>query len=140
MHQKFLIIGRICCILGLISGAIVVGAALLKQDLTGMIPAPIAYFMLFSVMAAVLFLLIGFALDLMSHLMRHDMSAVMWLFAFTIAFTVIQIVIGIINKQELNYTMMFYTAFVIAAGLRGFWYIIGIRGYEIEKYKNSKKF
>ena len=139
MHQKFLIVGRVCCVLGLISGLVVLVAALMKQDLTGMIPAPIAYFMLFSVMAAVLFLLIGFGLDLMTHLMRHDMSAVMWLFGFTIAFTVIQIVIGIINKQELNYTMMFYTAFVIAAGLRGFWYIIGIRGYEIEKYKNNKR-
>ena len=139
MHQKFLIVGRVCCVLGLISGLVVLVAALMQQDLTGMIPAPIAYFMLFSVMAAVLFLLIGFGLDLMTHLMRHDMSAVMWLFGFTIAFTVIQIVIGIINKQELNYTMMFYTAFVIAAGLRGFWYIIGIRGYEIEKYKNNKR-
>lgn len=140
MNRKFLIVGRVCCILGLISGLVVLIAALLKKDLTGIIPAPIAYFMLFSVMAAVLFLLIGFGFDLMTHLIRHDMSAVMWLFALTIAFTVIQIVIGIMNKQELNYTMMFYTAFVIAAGLRGFWYIIGIRGYEIEKYNNKRRF
>ena len=139
MHQKFLIVGRVCCVLGLISGLIVGIAALLKYDLTGMVPAPIAYIMLFSVMAAVLCLLIGFALDIMSHLMRHDMSAVMWLFAFTIVFTIVQIVYGIINKQELNYTMIFYTAFVMAAGLRGFWYIIGIRGYEIEKYMNRKR-
>ena len=140
MHQKFLIIGRVCCILGLISGSIVGVAALMKKDLTGMIPAPIAYLMLFSAMAGVLCLLIGFGLDLMTHLIRHDMSAVMWLFIFTIAFTVIQIIVAILNKQELNYTMMFYTGFVLAAGLRGFWYIIGIRGYEIEKYKNSRKF
>ena len=140
MNRKFLIVGRVCCILGLISGLVVLIAALLKKDLTGMIPAPIAYLMLFSVMAAVLFLLIGFGFDLMTHLIRHDMSAVMWLFALTIAFTVIQIVIGIMNKQELNYMMMFYTAFVIAAGLRGFWYIIGIRGYEIEKYNNKRRF
>ena len=140
MHQKFLFVGRISCVLGLISSLVVLVAALLKQDLTGMIPAPIAYFMLFSVMIAVLFLLIGFALDLMTHLMRHDLSAVMWLFIFTIVITIIQIVFGIINKQELDYTMMLYTGFVIAAGLRGFWYIIGIRGYEIEKYKNSRRF
>lgn len=140
MHRKFLIVARICCVLGLISGLVVFGATLLKQDLTGMIPAPIAYLMLFSAMAGALCLLIGFGLDLMTHLIRHDMSAVMWLFVFTIVFTIIQIVFGIINKQELNYTMMFYTAFVISAGLRGFWYIIGIRGYEIEKYNNSRRF
>lgn len=140
MHRKFLIVGRVCCILGLISGLVVLIAALLKQDLTGMIPAPIAYLMLFSVMAAVLCLLIGFGFDLMTHLIRHDMSAVMWLFILTIAFTVIQIVAGIVNKQELNYTMIFYTSFVIAAGLRGFWYIIGIRGYEIENYNSRRKF
>ena len=140
MHQKFLFIGRIACLLGLISGLVVVVAALLKKDLTGIIPAPIAYIMLFSVMIAVLFLLIGFALDLMTHLMRHDLSAVMWLFIFTIVFTVIQIVVAIMNQQELNYMTMFYTGFVMAAGLRGFWYIIGIRGYEIEKYKNSRRF
>ena len=140
MHQKFLIIGRICCVLGLISGGIVVAAALFSFDLSGLIPAPIAYIMLLSVMAAVLCLLIGFAMDVMSHLMRHDLSAVLWLFAFTLIITIIQIVYGLINKQVLDYTMIFYTAFVISAGLRGFWYIIGIRGYEIEKYKNTKKF
>lgn len=140
MHQKFLIVGRVCSVLGLISGLVVVIASLLEWDLTGMIPAPIAYFMLFTVMAAVLCLLIGFALDIMSHLMRHDMSAIMWLFIFTVVFVVIQIVIAIVNKQAMDYTMIFYNAFVIAAGLRGFWYIIGIRGYEIEKYKNSRKF
>ena len=140
MHRKFLIVGRVCCILGLLSGGVVAIAALLGWDLTGMIPAPIAYFMLFSAMAAVLCLLVGFALDLMSHLMRHDLSAVMWLFIFTIVFSIIQIAYSMLNKLPLDYMMILYTAFVIAAGLRGFWYIIGIRGYEIEKYKNSRKY
>ena len=140
MHQKFLIAGRICCAVGLIPGLVVLAAVLFHLDLTGMIPAPIAYFMLFAVMIAVVFLLIGFALDLMTHLMRHDMSAVMWLFVLTILFTLMQLVLGIVNKQELDYTMMLYTGFVIAAGLRGFWYIIGIRGYEIEKYNKKRKF
>ena len=140
MHQKFLIAGRIFCAIGLIPGLVVLAAMLFQFDLTGMIPAPIAYFMLFSVMIAVVFLLIGFALDLMTHLMRHDMSAVMWLFALTIVFTVMQLVVGIVNKQEPDYTMMLYTGFVIAAGLRGLWYIIGIRGYEIEKYNKKRKF
>lgn len=140
MHQKFLVVGRVCLVFGVISGLIVGIAALLNYDLTGMIPAPIAYFMLFSVMAAVLCLIIGFAFDFMSHLMRHDMSGVMWLFILTIVFIVAQIILGMVKNQELNYTMIFYTGFVIAAGLRGFWYIIGIRGYEIEKYMKSKKF
>ena len=139
MHRKFLIVGRVCCVLGLISGMVVMIASLLGADLTGMIPAPIAYIMLFSVMAAVLCLLIGFALDIMSNLMRHNMSAIMWLFIFTVVFCVIQIVYGMVNKQTLDYTMIFYNSFVIAAGLRGFWYIIGIRGYEIEKYYKSRK-
>lgn len=140
MHQKFLVVGRVCCALGFLSGAVVAVAALLGWDLSGIIPAPIAYFMLFTAMAAVLCLLIGFALDLMSHLMRHDMSSVMWLFFFTVVISVIMIGYSLINKQEVDYTMLFYTAFILAAGLRGLWYIVGIRGYEIEKYKNSRRY
>ena len=65
--------------------------------------------------------------------MRHDMSAIIWLFAFSIAFTVIQIVVLIWMKQNIDYLMAFYNGFVAAAAIRGLWYIIGIRAYEIKK-------
>ena len=127
MHRKFLIFGRICCVFGVLSILVLLVDSILDYSLP--YPAPIAYFMLFSVMLMVLCLLIGFVLDLMSHLIRKDMSAIVWLFVFTIAFYVFHIfcVVG-----ELDYTTILYNSFLMAAGLRGFWYIIGIRQYEIK--------
>ena len=131
MHYKFLIASRICCCLGILS--LIALSVISVFDISIVLPAPIAYFMLFSVMLMALCLLIGFAFDIMSHLMRHDMSAIIWLFAFSIAFTVIQIVVLIWMKQNIDYLMAFYNGFVAAAAIRGLWYIIGIRAYEIKK-------
>ena len=130
MHRKFLIFGRICSVFGVLSTLALLIIALLKLDIT--LPGPIAYFMLFSIMLFVLCLLIGFALDIMSHLTRKDMGAIFWLFLFTIVLAIAQAVFGIINGQPVDYTAVVYNSFLTAAGLRGFWYIIGIRQYEIK--------
>ncbi len=132
MHRKFLIFSRFCCVFGVLSGLVVLLASIFEWDLTGRIPAPIAYVMLISVLLTSVCLLIGFGLDIMSHLIRNDLSAVMWLFAFTVVFAVIQIAIGLINQTTLDYTMILYSSFVGGAALRGLWYIIGIRSYEIK--------
>lgn len=130
MHRKFLIGSRICCVFGIISALIMLVIYLFKINIV--LPAPIAYFMLLAVMLMALCLLIGFGLDIMSHLTRKDMSAVMWLFGITIVFSIVQIVFGMVNDQTLNYTNILYNGFLVAAGLRGLWYIIGIRSYEIK--------
>lgn len=130
MHRKFLIFGRICSVFGVVSALVLFGIYLLQVNIT--LPAPIAYFMLFSIMLFVLCLLIGFMLDVMSHLIRKDMTAVLWLFGLTIAFAIAQIVFGMTNGQTTDYMTAVYNGFLVAAGLRGFWYIIGIRQYEIK--------
>lgn len=130
MHRKFLIFGRICSVFGVLSATVLLVIHLLQINMT--LPTPIAYFMLFSVMLFVLCLLIGFVLDLMSNLIRKDMSAVMWLLGFTIVITVAQIIYAMVYKQVPDYMTALYNGFLVAAGLRGFWYIIGIRQYEIK--------
>ncbi|MBQ8279271.1 MAG: hypothetical protein IJZ23_05470 [Roseburia sp.] len=130
MHRKFIIGSRFVCVFGILSALVLAVISLFDIDVT--LPAPIAYIMLFSLMLTVLCLLIGFVLDVMSHLIRKDMSAIMWLLIFTIVISVIQIVFGTVNGQALNYTEVLYNAFLVAAGLRGLWYIIGIRAYEIK--------
>lgn len=130
MHRKFLIFGRICSVFGVLSALALFAMWIIPNSIT--LPAPVAYFMLISILLTVLCLLIGFALDMMSHLVRKDMTAVLWLFVITIVITIVQIVFGMINGQAINYMTSLYNGFLIAAGLRGFWYIIGIRQYEIK--------
>ena len=130
MHRKFLIFGRICSVFGVISALALFAMWIIPNNIT--LPAPVAYFMLISILLTVLCLLIGFVLDIMSHLLRKDMTAVLWLFGFAIAITIVQIVFWMSTGQAVNYTTAFYNGFLIAAGLRGFWYIIGIRQYEIK--------
>ena len=130
MHRKFLIFGRICSVFGVISALALLAMWMIPNSIT--LPAPVAYFMLISIMLFVLCLLIGFVLDVMSHLVRKDMTAVFWLFGFTVVLAIVQIVFGIVNGQAVNYMTSIYNGFLIAAGLRGFWYIIGIRQYEIK--------
>lgn len=130
MHRKFLIFGRICSVFGVISALALFAMWIIPNNIT--LPAPVAYFMLISILLTVLCLLIGFVLDIMSHLLRKDMTAVLWLFGFAIAITIVQIVFWMSTGQAVNYTTAFYKGFLIAAGLRGFWYIIGIRQYEIK--------
>ncbi len=130
MHRKFLIFGRICSVFGVLSTLVLLALWIVPNDIT--LPAPIAYFMLISILLTVLCLLIGFMLDIMSHLLRKDMSSVFWLFGFTVLFAVVQVVYAMINVQMVDYTVAVYNGFLIAAGLRGFWYIIGIRQYEIK--------
>ena len=130
MHRKFLIFGRICSVFGVISALALLAMWIIPNSI--ILPAPVAYFMLISIMLFVLCLLIGFVLDIMSHLVRKDMTAVFWLFGFTIVIAIVQIVFGMVNGQAVNYMTAIYNGFLIAAGLRGFWYIIGIRQYEIK--------
>lgn len=130
MHRKFLIFGRICSVFGVISALALFAMWMIPNSIT--LPAPVAYFMLISIMLFVLCLLIGFVLDVMSHLVRKDMAAVFWLFGFTVAIAIVQIVFCMVNGQAVNYMTAVYNGFLIAAGLRGFWYIIGIRQYEIK--------
>ena len=131
MHRKFLIFGRVFCALGALS--FITTLVIYFLDITVTFPAVIAYPMLISELIAVLCLLIGFVLDIMSHLIRKDMSAIMWLFAIAIVVTVIQMLTAVGNWQN-DYMTMFYNGFVVAAGLRGLWYIIGIRQYEIDSF------
>lgn len=137
MHHKFLIFGRIFCAFGAVSALALLVIYLL--DLTVTLPAVVAYAMLVSMLIAVFCLLIGFALDIMSHLIRKDMSAMIWLFVFTIAITIIQIVYGLIGDNEVDYISAVYNAFMVAAGIRGLWHIIGIRPYEINLVFKDKK-
>lgn len=130
MHRKFLIFGRICSVFGVLSTLVLLVLWIFPNDIT--LPAPVAYFMLFSVLLLVLCLLIGFMLDIMSHLIRKDMSAVFWLFGFTVLFAVVQVIYEMVNAQTADYTVAVYNGFLVAAGLRGLWYIIGIRQYEIK--------
>lgn len=130
MHRKFLIFGRICSVFGVISALALLAMWIIPNNIT--LPAPIAYFMLISLLLTALCLLIGFMLDIMSHLLRKDMTAVLWLFGFTIVIAILQIVFCMANGQTVNYMTAIYNGFLIAAGLRGFWYIIGIRQYEIK--------
>lgn len=131
IHYKFLIAGRISCVFGILS--VIALAVISVFEIKMVLPAPIAYFMLFSVMLMTVCLFIGFALDVMSHLMRHDMSAIIWLFVFTVALIAIQIAVLLFQKQSIAYQTVFYNGFVGAAALRGLWYLIGIRSYEIKK-------
>lgn len=130
MHRKFLIFGRICSVFGVLSALALLGMWLIPNNIT--LPAPIAYFMLISILLTALCLLIGFMLDIMSHLLRKDMSAITWLFLLTIVVAVVQIGYAMIKSLALDYMVVIYNSFLIAAGLRGFWYIIGIRQYEIK--------
>lgn len=130
MHRKFLIFGRICSVFGVLSTLVLLVLWIFPNDIT--LPAPVAYFMLFSILLLVLCLLIGFMLDIMSHLIRKDMSAVFWLFGFTVLFAVVQVIYEMVNAQTADYTVAVYNGFLVAAGLRGLWYIIGIRQYEIK--------
>lgn len=130
MHRKFLIFGRICSVFGVLSALALLGMWLFPNNVT--LPGPVAYFMLISILLTVLCLLIGFMFDIMSHLLRKDMSAITWLFILTIVVAIVQIAYGMIRALSLDYMAIFYNSFLIAAGLRGFWYIIGIRQYEIK--------
>lgn len=130
MHRKFLIFGRICSVSGAVSALVLLALWVFPNDIT--LPAPIAYFMLISILLTVLCLLIGFMLDVMSHLIRKDMSAVFWLLGFTVLFTGVQVVYAMVNTQIVDYMVAVYNGFLVAAGLRGLWYIIGIRQYEIK--------
>lgn len=130
MHRKFLIFGRICSVFGVLSALALLAMWLFPNNIT--LPAPVAYFMLISILLTTLCLLIGFMLDIMSHLLRKDMSAVTWLFILTIVVAMVQIVYGMIRAFSLDYMAVIYNSFLIAAGLRGFWYIVGIRQYEIK--------
>lgn len=130
MHRKFLIFGRICSVFGVLSALALLAMWLFPNNIT--LPAPVAYFMLISILLTTLCLLIGFMLDIMSHLLRKDMSAVTWLFILTIVVAMVQVVYGMIRAFSLDYMAVIYNSFLIAAGLRGFWYIVGIRQYEIK--------
>lgn len=137
MHRKFLIFGRMFCALGAVSGIVLLIIYLFNITVT--FPGILAYAMLLSMLIAVLCLLIGFALDLMSHFIRKDMSAIMWLFVFMVVITVVQIVYGQVGGQQVDYIQAFYNGVLIAAGIRGLWYIIGIRPYEINLEFKDKK-
>lgn len=130
MHRKFLIFGRICSVFGVLSALALLLMWLFPLNIT--LPTPIAYFMLISIMLTALCLLIGFMLDIMSHLLRKDMRAISWLFILTLVITVAQIGYRMIRGESLDYMAVLYNSFLIAAGLRGLWYIIGIRQYEIK--------
>lgn len=130
MHRKFLIFGRICSVFGVLSALALLAMWLFPNNIT--LPAPVAYFMLISILLTALCLLIGFMLDVMSHLIRKDMNAIVWLFVLTFIIVIVQIVYTKVSGYSLDYMTILYNSFLIAAGLRGFWYIIGIRQYEIK--------
>ena len=131
MHYKFIVISRFICCFGILS--LIALAVISFFDLAIVLPAPIAYAMLIATMLMALCLLIAFAMDIMSHLIRHDMSAIIWLFVFAVVITMIQIAVHLYLKQSVDYINMFYNGFVASAAIRGLWYIIGIRAYEIKK-------
>jgi len=130
MHRKFLIFGRVCAVCGVLSALALLAMWLFPNNIT--LPGPIAYFMLISILLTVLCLLIGFMLDIMSHLLRKDMSAVTWLFGITIVIAVVWSGYLLLRGLTPDYMAVVYNSFLVAAGLRGLWYIIGIRQYEIK--------
>ena len=130
MHRKFLIFGRICTVFGVLSALVLFVIWLLPNNIT--LPGPVAYLMLISILLTVLCLLIGFMLDIMSHLLRKDMSAVTWLFGITIVIAVVWSGYLLLRGLAPDYMAIVYNSFLVAAGLRGLWYIIGIRQYEIK--------